>query len=178
MDISEDLKLETHDDALTDLLYRMTMAVQPSRLETIPPEITEMVIKYLFGLDRILFDLASRAFYLLILITHYQTINVHPEKTLEQYKKHIKRLAALRAKGNRKWSFAHSSQLEAHSSQSESRRIDKAIKVCLQGASANMKDYVWLHSLIELLLTAEYNATKFVQYFIKDEIKRPSPCHQ
>lgn len=70
MDIPEDLKLETHDDALIDLLYRMTMAVQPSRLETIPPEITEMVIKYLFGLDQILFDLASRAFYLLIPISY------------------------------------------------------------------------------------------------------------
>ena len=71
MNIPEDLKLETHDNALSDSLYRMTMAVQPSRLETLPPEITGMVIKYLFGLDQILFGLASRASYLLIPITHY-----------------------------------------------------------------------------------------------------------
>ena len=88
LNIPEDLKLETHDDALSDSLYRMTMAVQPSRLETLPPEITEMVIKYFFGLDRILSGLASRAFYLLTPITHYQAINVYPKKTLEQYKNH------------------------------------------------------------------------------------------
>ena len=96
---------------------------------------------------------------------------MYPEKTLEQYKNHLKRLAALRAKENRKWRFAHNAQIE-------SRRIHEAIKVCLQGASVTMKDYVWLHSRTELLLTAEDNATKFVQYFIKGETKRPSPCHQ